>query len=61
MDLHRSCCEGEIRCQRLVVGKLEVASDDVLRGFSCKVGLRVGWSDDEGCVWRRRCERAFEG
>ena len=34
MDLHRSRCRGEIGYQRLVVGKREVTSDYVLRGFS---------------------------
>jgi len=34
MDLHRSRCGGEMGCQRLVMGKREVASDDVLHGFS---------------------------
>lgn len=32
--------------------------DDVLRGFSRKVGLRIGWSDEQ-CVWRRGRERAL--
>jgi hypothetical protein len=43
-----------------VVGKCEVAPDDLLRGFECKVGLRVGWCD-KGCVGRRGRERGLRG
>ena len=60
VDLHRSRCGGEIGCQRLVVGKCEVAPDDLLCGFERKVRLRVGWGD-KGCVWRRGRERCLRG
>ena len=60
VDLHRSLRGGEIGCQRLVVGKCEVAPDDLLRGFERKVGLRVGWSDKR-CVGGRGYESGLRG
>lgn len=58
VQLHRSRRGGQERRQRLVVRERAMASDDVLRRFARKVGLRVGCGDERR-VWGVGRERGL--